>query len=93
MKNSDIAILIIIASIRVLVAYFVADAVIGKPSHQTVTVKTIAPISAEVDTPDPTIFNKAEKTEKHENRDRSADGKRIDRNHGSYPSRTRVPIR
>ncbi len=58
MKNSDVAILVIIASISVLVAYFVADAVIGKPSHQTVTVKTIAPISANVETPDPSIFNK-----------------------------------
>src|SRR4051812_20331597 len=42
---------------------------------------------------DPAIFSIAEQTEKHENRDRSADGKRIDGNHGSYPSRTSVPIR
>jgi len=58
MKNSDIAVIILIASISVLVAYFVADAVIGKPSHETVMVKTIAPISANVETPDPSIFNK-----------------------------------
>jgi len=58
MKSSDIAALILIASISVLVAYFVADAVIGKPSSESVKVKTIAPISADVETPDKTIFNK-----------------------------------
>lgn len=58
MKNSDVAAIIIIASISVLIAYFVADAVIGKPSNDSVKVKTIAPISAEVQTPDSTIFNK-----------------------------------
>ena len=58
MKNSDVAAIILIASISVLVAYFVADAVIGKPSSESVKVKTIAPISADVQRPDPTIFNK-----------------------------------
>lgn len=58
MKNSDIAAIILIASISVLVAYFVADAVIGKPSSESVTVKTTTPISANVQSPDPSIFNK-----------------------------------
>lgn len=58
MKNSDIAAIIVIASISVLIAYFVADAVIGKPTSDSVKVKTIEPISAEVQTPDSTIFNK-----------------------------------
>lgn len=58
MKNSDIAVLILIASISVLVAYFVAGAIIGKPSHEIVRVKTIAPISADIQKPDPSIFNK-----------------------------------
>jgi hypothetical protein len=58
MKNSDIAAIIVIASISVLIAYFVADAVIGKPSNDSVKVKTIAPISADVQTPDNSIFNK-----------------------------------
>ena len=58
MKNSDIAVIIVIASISVLVAYFVADAVIGKPSSDSIKVKTIDPISTEVQTPDSSIFNK-----------------------------------
>ncbi len=58
MKKSDIAALILIASISVLVAYFIADAVIGKPSSASVRVKTIAPITADVQTPDKTIFNR-----------------------------------
>ncbi len=58
MKANDIAAVILIASIGVAVAYFVADAVIGKPSNESVKVKTIAPISSEVGTVDTKIFNK-----------------------------------
>jgi len=58
MKNSDVAAVILIASLSVLVAYFVADAVIGKPTSASVKVKTVAPISAEVQTPDQSIFNR-----------------------------------
>lgn len=58
MKRTDIAALIFIASLSVLVAYFIADMVIGKPSSESVKVKTIAPISADVEQPDPSIFNK-----------------------------------
>lgn len=58
MKNSDVAGLILIASMSILVAYFVANGFIGQPSKENVTVKTIAPISANIETPDPSIFNK-----------------------------------
>ncbi|MDB5184088.1 MAG: exported protein of unknown function [Candidatus Saccharibacteria bacterium] len=58
MKRTDIAALIFIASLSILVAYFVADAVIGKPTAESINVKTIAPISADVQQPDPSIFNK-----------------------------------
>lgn len=58
MKNNDIATLIIIASISMLVAYFIADAVIGKPSSESVKVKTVAPITADIVEPDSKIFNK-----------------------------------
>jgi hypothetical protein len=58
MKNSDIATLILIASISMLVAYFVTDGIIGKPANETVKVKTIDPISARVEEPDSSIFNK-----------------------------------
>jgi hypothetical protein len=58
MKNSDLAALILIASLSMFIAYFVADVAIGKPSNESVKVKTIAPISADVETPDSSIFNK-----------------------------------
>lgn len=58
MKKSDIAIIILIASISVAVAYFVADAVLGKPQSESVKVRTAAPISAEVEEPSASIFNK-----------------------------------
>ncbi len=58
MKRTDVAALIFIASLSVLVAYFIADMVIGKPTSESVKVKTMAPISAEIEQPDPSIFNK-----------------------------------
>ena len=58
MKNTDKAALIFIASLSVLIAYFVASTWIGKPSSESVKVKTVEPISAEVVKPDATIFNK-----------------------------------
>lgn len=58
MKKSDIAMIILIASISVLVAYFVAKAVLGDVQDQSVTVKTTEPITADVAEPDASIFNK-----------------------------------
>jgi hypothetical protein len=58
MKKSDIAVIILIASVSIAVAYFVADAVIGKPSSASVKVRTATPISAEVEEPSTSIFNK-----------------------------------
>ena len=58
MKRTDMAAVIFIASLSVLVAYFVASAVIGRPASETVKVKTATPISADIDQPDPSIFNK-----------------------------------
>jgi len=58
MKRTDVAALIFIASLSVLVAYFIADMVIGKPTSESVKVKTMAPISADIEQPDPSIFNK-----------------------------------
>ncbi len=58
MKNTDIAAVILIASLSVLVAYFVADRVIGQPGAQSVKVKTVDAIQSTVTDPDPSIFNK-----------------------------------
>jgi len=57
MKKSDIAMIILIASISMLVAYFVAKAVIGDTQNQSVKVKTAEKISTEVTQPDPSVFN------------------------------------
>jgi mannitol-specific phosphotransferase system IIBC component len=57
MKKSDIAMIILIASISVLIAYFVAKAVLGDVQNQSVKVKTTEPITSEVVEPDETVFN------------------------------------
>ena len=58
MKNTDIAALILIASVSVVSAYFIAGAIIGNPNNESVKVKTIEAISSNVDEPDPSVFNK-----------------------------------
>ena len=57
MKKSDIAMIILIASISMLVAYFTANSILGDTQNQSVNVKTAEPISADVQEPDPTVFN------------------------------------
>jgi hypothetical protein len=57
MKKSDIAMIILIASISVLVAYFIAKAVIGDVRNESVKVKTTDPISTDVTKPETTVFN------------------------------------
>ena len=57
MKNTDVAAIILIASISMLVAYFVASAVIGTPGSESVKVKSVNEISSTVDQPDSTVFN------------------------------------
>jgi len=57
MKKSDVAMIILIASISVLVAYFVAKAVLGDVQNQSVKVKSAESISTNITQPDPAIFN------------------------------------
>lgn len=57
MKKSDIAMIILIASISVLIAYFVAKTVIGDVQNESVKVKTTEAISTDVAEPDPSVFN------------------------------------
>lgn len=57
MKKSDIAMIVLIASISVLIAYFVAKAVLGDATNQTAKIKTVDPITSQVASPDPTVFN------------------------------------
>lgn len=58
MKNTDIAAIVLIASLSMLAAYFIAGAMIGKPGGQTAKVKTIEAISSDIQEPDTLVFNK-----------------------------------
>lgn len=57
MKNTDIAAIILIASLSMFAAYFVADALIGKPEDQTAKVKTVEEIVPDIVEPDATVFS------------------------------------
>lgn len=57
MKKSDIAMIILIASISMLVAYFVAKAVVGDTKNESVKVKTADPITTTITQPDTSVFN------------------------------------
>ncbi|HEV7951880.1 MAG TPA: hypothetical protein VGO98_00700 [Candidatus Saccharimonadales bacterium] len=57
MKKSDYAMIILIASVSILVAYFIAKGVLGDMKEQTAKVKVAEPITAAVEDPDPRTFN------------------------------------
>lgn len=57
MKKSDIAMIILIASVSILVAYFVAKTLIGDTANQSITVKTTEQITTDIDKPDSSVFN------------------------------------
>lgn len=60
MKKTDIAMIILIASVSVLIAYFVANSMFGDSyKGSSATVKTIEKvISPDIDDPSVDIFNK-----------------------------------
>lgn len=58
MKKSDLAMLLLIASVSVMTAFFIAKSVIGDVSNETAKVKTIELIKPDIVSPDPEIFNK-----------------------------------
>lgn len=58
MKKTDIAMIVLIASVSILIAYFVASGVFGGLSGSSIKVKTIDPIDSTIVEPSPTIFNK-----------------------------------
>lgn len=57
MKKSDIAMIILIASISMLVAYFAAKAIVGDTQNESVKVKTAEAISTDIVEPDTSVFN------------------------------------
>lgn len=58
MKKTDLAMIILIATVSVMVAFFVTKSIVGTPDSEPVKVLTIDPIDSEVTPPDPEIFNK-----------------------------------
>ena len=57
MKKADIAMIILIASISVLVSYFVAKSVFGDVYSGTAKVQTIDKFDSKIDDPNSDIFN------------------------------------
>lgn len=58
MKKTDIAMIILIASISILVAYFAGKAIFGDVYDGSTKVKTIDKIDSSIIEPDAAIFNK-----------------------------------
>jgi hypothetical protein len=58
MKKTDIAMIVLIASVRILVSFFATRAIFGDAANENVKVKTIEKINANIVEPDPAIFNK-----------------------------------
>jgi ABC-type cobalt transport system substrate-binding protein len=57
MKKTDIAMIILIATVSVLVAFFTTNAIFGGQANEAVNVDTIEEIGGSVSDPDPVIFN------------------------------------
>lgn len=57
MKKNDIIAIVLIASISVAIAFFVAKQIFGGVFSGSAIVKTIDPISADLPEPDPEVFN------------------------------------
>ncbi len=57
MKKTDLAMIILIATISVLIAFFVTRSIVGTPSEETVKVKTLERIDETITPPDTAIFN------------------------------------
>jgi hypothetical protein len=57
MKKTDLATIILVASIGMFIAYLVGTALFGGFYEGTATIKTVDSISSEVEQPDERIFN------------------------------------
>ncbi len=57
MKQTDIAMLVLIVSLSLVISYFVGNALFGGESTRSTQVEVVESISAEFAQPDPDIFN------------------------------------
>lgn len=58
MKKNDIALIVLIASISLVVTYFVAKAILGDPKGQEASAEVVEPITPDLTTPSNKIFNR-----------------------------------
>jgi len=58
MRKNDIAVLILIASITLVLSFFLVKALFGEAKNDAVKVEQVDAISATVEQPSPAIFNK-----------------------------------
>lgn len=56
-KQSDVALLILVASISLLASYFVGNALINSPDNRQADIETVVAISPDFPIPDTSIFN------------------------------------
>jgi len=57
MKKSDLAMIILIAAVSVMVAFFGTSAILGDAASEEQKVKTIEEISTTIEEPNPDVFN------------------------------------
>lgn len=57
MKQKDIALIILIAFISAIVAYFISNAIFAPPKNRQQEVEVVNPISADFPKPDSAYFN------------------------------------
>lgn len=57
MKNTDIALVVMIALVATVVSYFLGNAILGDPNDQVTTVSYMDVIGSDVDEPDVESFN------------------------------------
>lgn len=57
MKNSDIAMIILVASISVVVSYFLGNAILGDPNDRVEKLSYMNPIDNNIQEPDAETFN------------------------------------
>lgn len=57
MKKTDLAMVVLIAAVSVVAAYFITQAILGDKVTEAKKVQKVDAISSEITEPDPAIFN------------------------------------
>lgn len=57
MKKTDLAMVVLIAAISIVAAYFITQSVIGDAATEAKKVQKVEAISSDITEPDPAIFN------------------------------------